>query len=248
MSPFSPEHWLALTVIAVVVVTVVAAARRHRASGATERWVSTSGWVLLIIVVGWALRDLLPDRFSVEHSLPIDLSDLARFITVFALITRAGWAVVTVYFWGLTLNLQALITPNIEYHHQPALEYTMFWVGHGIVLLVPLVFVWGLGYRPTWQGFAFTYLLTVAWAAVGMAVNAVTGANYGYLRAPPTDGSPLDLMGPWPTYLLVVGVVLGVLWALLTWPWTTRRRRAGTEPAGRFMRRTLLGPETVQAR
>lgn len=237
LATFGPAHWLALLSIGLTVGVVLAVARCYRTSGATERWLTVGGWILMVIVIWWAARDLLPHRFSLEHSIPVDLSDLARFLTAYALITRAGWAVVTIYYWGLSLNVAALLTPDLRYGENPALEFTMFWVGHGIVLAVPVVLVWGLGYRPTWWGFGAAYLLTAAWAAVGLSVNAVTGANYGYLTEPPAAASPIDAMGPWPIYLLVIALILATVWSVLTWPWNTTRALVGTEPVGRLMRR-----------
>ena len=59
-----------------------------------------------------------------------------------------------------------------------------------------------------------------------MLVNVLTGSNYGYLNATPPGASLLDVMGPWPTYLLVAGSVLAVGWgAVMTWPWELLRKR-----------------------
>lgn len=55
-----------------------------------------------------------------------------------------------------------------------------------------------IGYQPTWRGCGVAYLLTRAWAAVASAVNALTGANDGYLGHPPAGASLLDVLGPWP--------------------------------------------------
>jgi uncharacterized membrane protein YwaF len=33
-------------------------------------------------------------------------------------------------------------------------------------------------------------------------------------------GSVLDLLGPWPWYVLAEVVIILAGWALITWPWT----------------------------
>jgi hypothetical integral membrane protein (TIGR02206 family) len=64
-----------------------------------------------------------------------------------------------------------------------------------------------------------------------MTVNWLTGANYGFLNRKPEINSVLDVLGPWPWYLLPeIALILGV-WALMTWPWVrldaTRRQSTG---------------------
>ncbi len=36
-----------------------------------------------------------------------------------------------------------------------------------------------------------------------MVFNALTDTNYGYLNRKPSVSSPLDLLGPWPGYVVV---------------------------------------------
>ena len=68
----------------------------------------------------------------------------------------------------------------------------------------------------------------LAAARAPLPVNTVLGTNYGFVSAPPGQASALDLLGPWPWYLVSVACLLAVVFALMTWPWTTERARAGT--------------------
>jgi hypothetical protein len=62
------------------------------------------------------------------------------------------------------------------------------------------------------------YMITAAFAVIVGAADVVTGANYMYLRHKPERSSPLDVMGPWPWYILAGAAfglaVFGVLAAL----------------------------------
>jgi uncharacterized membrane protein YwaF len=57
-----------------------------------------------------------------------------------------------------------------------------------------------------WRAYAITLAVTAA-AAVG---TVLTGGNYMFLRRKPAHGSLLDLMGPWPVYILAAAA-LGLL-------------------------------------
>src|SRR5699024_4506478 len=124
----------------------------------------------------------------------------------------------------------------------PVLYFIMFWLLHIIVFVAPLLFVFPLGYRPTWRGYGLTLAITVGWAAVTFTVNSLVGTNYGYLNGAPAGPSILDVLGPWPTYLLWEAVLVAAVWALMTWPWVRAARRKNHR-APRLG--TALGPPVV---
>ena len=68
--------------------------------------------------------------------------------------------------------------------------------------------------------------LTVAYAALVGFVDAVTGADYMYLRSKPPSATLLDFLGPWPWYILSAAVLAALLFAILDAPFRLRERRA----------------------
>ncbi len=74
--------------------------------------------------------------------------------------------------------------------------------------------------------------VTAAWAVAVFAFNLAAGTNYGYLNAKPAATTVLDLLGPWPWYLLSELAVVTAVWALATWPWTARSGAGGSGPPG----------------
>jgi hypothetical integral membrane protein (TIGR02206 family) len=232
MPAYGAEHLSVLAITVVLAVALPLLADRQRRAPRLDRALTASGWALLVVAVFWLAWGFLPANWNFAESLPFHFSDGLRIFAAVALITRAPWAVLIAYYWGFTLNLMSLLTPDLNYFVAPALEFTLYWVLHVAVLLVPLVLMVGVGLRPTWRGYALTLTLTCGWAALAMLVNSLTGANYGYLAHAPRGASLLDALGPWPTYLLWELALVAVVWALMTWPFTTRRSLAATEPVG----------------
>lgn len=206
----------------------VLGARRIRGTATEIPVTRIAGWALLIASLGYLVWGLLPGNWDIEHSLPLHYSDVLRFVTAVALIRRWRWTVAIAYYWGLTLNTQALLTPHPTQLVLSSVNSIFYWGLHIAVLLAPLVLVWGLGHRPAWRHFWWAYGLALFWAALVMPINALLGTNYAFLNRHPDGASVLDLLGPWPVYVVWQVVLVGLVWALMTWPWT----RAGGRPRG----------------
>lgn len=215
---FGPQHWVVLLVFALGCVALVMAGARLRSRPAAQRRVLRSaGVVILVVCAPFEIEDVL---IGVRHpltGLPLQICDIAWLVAGIALLTRGPLMCSLVYFWGLTLCAQALVTPDLH-DTFPQPQFFGFWLRH----LAPIwaaVYLVAARTGPTWRGYRFTVGVTAAWAAAMMVLNAVIGSNYGYLNGKPRVHSLLDLLGPWPWYVVVEVVLVAGVWALMTWPW-----------------------------
>ncbi len=220
---FSGTHWLLLGIFAIGVVLVALWGRSHRGTG---RELSSRRGFALVIVVAFVTMQVYyqfePGGFDLGGSLPLELCDLATFAAVIALWTRNRRAAAFTYYVALTLSVQGIVTPSLGQSF-PGVRFFGFWTLHFLVVWAAVYLTWGLGHRPTWRLFRFTCLATLAWAVVAFALNGVLDTNYGYLNRKPASASLLDLLGPWPSYLVAATAIIFAGWALvLTLPWRVR--------------------------
>lgn len=216
---FGTSHlWLLGLTGALVVLTVWGARRLERPDGVLR----AAGWAMLAASVFYTVWLLLPGQFALGDSLPLHFSDALRFVCAAALIVRPRWAVGIAYFWGLTLNSQALLTPHPSMLEGLSVHLVFYWGLHMAVLMVPAAFL-AVGWRPGWRDFCVAYGAAAVWAALVMPVNHLLGTNYGFLNRPPDGASLIDFLGPWPLYVLWIGVLVAVVWAAMTWPFARRR-------------------------
>lgn len=230
-TPYGPAHGLMVSLTVAGIVVLIILGRRLRGTAAAVRLSRALAAVLLTVAVINLAVGLWPANFILGQSLPLQFSDGLRFIAAYALWTRRRWAVAITYYWGLTLNPQAILTPNLHYPLAPWYDFSAYWSQHILVMWAPILLTWGLGLRPAWTDYRRTMMITVGWAAVAFVVNLIFGTDYGYLNGKPASASALDYLGPWPFYLLVEFATMIIIWALITWPWTRREhrvRRAGT--------------------
>ena len=205
------EHIGALAAIAVFCIIAVIGARKRPGA-----WIKALAVVLVVDEVSWWVYLLAGGQpgSQVARSLPLQLCDAGIFVAGFALWFRRQWLVELTYFWGLAGTIQALLTPDLPQGF-PTYPYFQYYIAHGGVVAAALLLVFGLGLRPRRSAVARVAAITVAYAAFVGLVDALTGANYLYLRSKPAAPTLLDVMGPWPWYVLAAGLVALVLFFAL---------------------------------
>ena len=224
---FTGQHFgLMAFFVAVFVALVVLRppARRRRAVPARVRGADA------VRLIPLQTLQLLPSDFTLGTSLPLQYCDLTWMVAVVALWTRSWWAVALTFYWGLTLTVQAIVTPSLGQEF-PDPRFFMYWGMH-------FLSVWAAGWLaasgsgPTWRGYRLAVVVTAVWAGVVMVFNEATGTNYGYLNRKPPGASLLDLMPDWPFYVLIEIVLVIGIWALLTWPFDRAESPRRLSPRG----------------
>jgi len=136
-----------------------------------------------------------------------------------------------VYFTGIGGALQALLTPVLGYGF-PHFRFLEFFLALIAIILSVLYMVWVEGYRPGSRSMAAAMLFLHVLIVPVMLVNRATGGNYMFLARKPDSASLLDLLGPYPWYLLAMEAAALVIFWLLYLPFALTARR---EPSGRNM-------------
>jgi hypothetical integral membrane protein (TIGR02206 family) len=124
------------------------------------------------------------------------------------------WALDLLYYLALAGGGMAVLTPDVGGATAPY-PAAKFFASHGAVVASTLFLVWTGALRPRPGSWWRVFLQVNAYAAFVAVVNARYGTNYMFLREKPEAGTLLDLLGPWPWYVLGGEVVaLALLWLL----------------------------------
>jgi hypothetical integral membrane protein (TIGR02206 family) len=223
-SVYGPSHWAVLTVFAIGSAALVWIG--HRQSESQARLLGRILGALTAVVYGPGLvYSVLPP--TIADSVPLRLTDLATATAAYALWSQRHWAFALTYYWGLVLSTQALISPVLYAPDFPSYEFLWFWAIHLLVVWAAIYLTWGRGMRPRWRSYRIAVITTLVWAAVTLTFNTIAGTNYGFLNRKPDTPTLLDVLGPWPVYLVTGGTLIVIIWALMTWPWERKRRPKG---------------------
>ena len=161
--------------------------------------------------------------------MPLQLCDLNGLIAPFALLTGQRWARATLYFWTAALTLQAFIQPALT-AGPASLVFWAFWCAHTIIAACAVYDIAVLGFRPGWRDLGRAVLVSAAYGALAVPVNAWLGADYGFIGNPAPDISIppfVDALGPWPQRAIILAalVPLGFVAVLLPWRIFDRKPR-----------------------
>ena len=231
VSPFA--YGLSVAVAAVACAVACLEARRRPAAW-TLTVARVVGLALALDAGSYTVGLLVARTWSERTSLPLALCDVAVLVAAAACLWRQPLLVELTYFLGLAGTLQGVLTPDLSVGF-PHLVFWEYVIGHLGIVFAAVFLVFGLGITPRRHAVPRVLFITLAYTAVVGLVDALSGANYMFLRRPPGEWTLLRLLGPWPWYLFSATGVAVVLFTLLDAPFWPGRRRAASlqarEPA-----------------
>jgi hypothetical integral membrane protein (TIGR02206 family) len=220
---FGIAHLAILTAV-VLLAAILAVVQRRLSPGSRSLRLAVAA-VLFLNMAWWDSYQAWHGLLSFPTHLPVEFCDYTTYLTLIALITLSPAAFDLSYYGALGGSTMALLTPDLS-ERFPSVSTSEFFITHGLVVAITLYMVGGGLARPR-KGSVIRAMLGVnVWAALDGTLDWVFKANYMYLRTKPGNASLLDVLGPWPWYIVATeGVALG-LFLLLYLPF-----RRSTTPA-----------------
>lgn len=217
---FGPTHitWL-LTVLFIIVISVLIYRRQSEAvRQRVQRVLIVVAAVLEVSRWVWAA---IIGHYSVIEMLPLHLCSLSIWMEFAAIYTKKDFLKEFGYALCMTGALAALLTPDWSVYPFLNFQYLHSIIVHSLLLLIPVLWVWGDGFRPNFRRLPKCFLLLILFAAPIFALNFVLNSNYLFLRYAPKD-TPLELFETLfgnPGYLFPLFMLILVIWLIFYLPW-----------------------------
>jgi len=211
---FSAAHGIGIAMAAAIAVAIVLFRKPLRSHRANRNVKYALVAVLVSSEISLQAWYGITENWGI-YSLPLQLCSVMVWLSAIVLLTGNRKLYDVTFFLGILGALQALLTPNLDAGY-PEFRYFHFFIAHGAIIGASLFLTVIEGYRPTTKS-VFRALGWLHVIAIPAAIaNAATGSNFMFLARKPNTASLLDLLAPWPWYLLQLeGVALALCFLML---------------------------------
>lgn len=200
---FSPSHIAALLAILLVNLSFIFV-RRSNSTWLRQGIRYTLAALLIINESLWHIWNLVTGQWTIQTMLPLHLCSVFVFLCAIMLVSRSYRIYEFAYLLGIAGAIQAILTPDLGIYDFPHFRYFQVFVSHGAIVTAALYMSIVEGYRPTRKSLGRVFIgSNIYMLFVGM-VNAVIGSNYLYIAHKPETASLMDMLGPWPWYILAL--------------------------------------------
>lgn len=201
---FSLSHDLALLSLLVIVLAIYFLRKSLRSPRIDQICRYTLASLLILQEISLNIWRVYTGAWTLQEALPLHLCGAAIIVSAIMLVTRKHSLYELSYFWGMSGAIQALLTPDIGIYSFPHYRYFQFFISHGLIILASLYMTFVGQYRPVFKSVWRTFLVTNLYMVIIAGFNYLTGSNYLFICQKPATGSLLDIMGPWPWYILAL--------------------------------------------
>lgn len=232
---FGAAHLAVLAVIAIYNVFMAINLKRTRIPWVNKQFRYALATLLIIQEISLNLWYIYAGLWDIGASLPLHLCGMGLILSAIMLVTDSYSIFEVTYFWGLAGATQALLTPDIADYGFPHYRFLQFFISHGAIVTANIYMTFVRGYRPTWKSVRKAILVTLLYAIPIAGFNYLVDGNYLFICRKPPTASLLDMMGPWPWYLVTLMFVAVAIFVLFYSPyairdWLSRRRTTLTQP------------------
>lgn len=175
-------------------------------------------WLLALILLGnevaWHYWNYVVGRWTIQSMLPLHLCSLLVWTGLLMLLTKNYRIYEFMYFMGIGGAVQALATPGLGNYGFPHFFYFQYFISHGLIITSAIFMTVVEGLRPTWKSLLRVAIWMNIYVVIVYFINVAIGSNYLMINFKPDTPSLLDLLPPWPIYILymeIIGVITIIL-------------------------------------
>ena len=189
-------------------------------------------WTLALILwfneFAWHGWNYAVDKWTLQTMLPLHVCSLFVWFGALMLVTKSYRIYEFMYLMGIGSAIQALATPDLGIYGFPHFRFFQTFISHGLIVTSAIYMTTVEGFRPTWKSLLRVAIWMNVYALFIYFVNDAIGSNYLMINGKPELPSLLDLLPPWPIYIIYMEAIGVVVFLLLYSPFAIKDWRASS--------------------
>ncbi|WP_166242400.1 TIGR02206 family membrane protein [Paenibacillus turpanensis] len=221
---FNREHWAAL-IVSLAVSAAIVIWRKELRRGQVNR---IGRWLLVGVLVSFEITlqlwYVINGEWALRYSLPLQLCSITLLLSAVMVARKSRTLYEPLYFLGIGGALQALLTPSLDFAF-PHMRFIHFFAAHAAIIAASIWMTAVEELRPTLRSVGRAMMWLNGIALIVYPINELTGSNYMFLSRKPPSASILDLLAPWPWYILQLELIAAGCFLLLWLPARAKGRK-----------------------
>jgi hypothetical integral membrane protein (TIGR02206 family) len=214
-----------LVVLVVLLAVNLSLLRLRRASQrARDTFRIVLGIVLLVNEIAWHVWNAAVGMWTLQTMVPLHLCSVLIWVSSYMLLTNSTRAYEFVYFLGIGAGVQAVMTPDLGIYGFPHFRFFQTFISHGGIITAAVYMTLVQNQRPYLASIGRVIIGGLAYMVIVFGINSLLGSNYLFIMRKPDTPSLIDLLGPWPIYILGLFAIALVEFAILYLPFFLKDR------------------------
>ena len=215
---FDASHLIVIALLILLNLSFILVRRVPEDSKTRKTVRYTMAVILLINETLWQVWNLTTGQWTIQTMLPLHLCTVFVYLSAYMLITKNETIYRYAYFLGIGGALQAYLTPDLGMYSFPHFRFFQVFISHGLIISAAIYMTVVEGFRPHWGDILRVFKGSIIYMLFVGLINWAIGSNYLFIAHKPPTASVLDMLPPWPWYLLWIGAIAVGTFILLYLP------------------------------
>ena len=213
---FGTSHILALMTVIFFIATFTNLSNKYE--GVQKFYKAFLLTALPLQEITFRLWDCFYQDLRFESLFSLHLCSIAIFLCIIILVKYNQFMFEILFFWGLGGATQALLTPDISIYGFPHFRFFQVFLSHGLIIATIIYFLLVEDKRVRKGSLKRVLINTNIYALFVFFINSIFKTNYLFINHKPYTPSLIDLLGPWPFYIIWLELIMIVVFTLLYMP------------------------------
>jgi len=187
--------------------------------------------ISILVELSWHTWKASIGEWTAQEMLPLHVCSVFVVLNAIMMLARNYRIYEISYFLAIGGAMQAMLTPDAGIYGMGHFRAWQTLIAHAMIMTGPIYMTVVEGFRPTWKSLGRVFIFANLYMLVITPFNLLIGSNYMFTIHKPVTASLMDMLHPWPWYLLELELIALVICVVLYLPfaikdWRSRRQLA----------------------